>query len=305
MDGVIFGKTDSMNFPLLTAILQSDLPCAQRMILTVLLNHEGKDGRIYPSRETIAKQAGLCERASRGHLKALLKSPWLSKDGRNYTISKPAESATSNRQILPVPQQENRQKLPESPIKNRQNLPPKPAESAAEPAKSAEKTGIICPLNSTEPPNNHPITKSPEAPPIKTSKPDWREFNRTLATKANAIQTPLLSPPEFREAWQRYQSYRTNRACESRISSEALLWTEDAASAALRGCERAADGEGGWMAVCTRIDEAIAGRWQGLNLDKAQPRTNGFHQLKRPTQAETRRAREIETVHTADTLPRL
>lgn len=261
-----------MNFPVLTAILKSELPCAQKMILTVLLNHAGADGRAWPSQTTIAYQAGLCERAVRGHIKALT-GTWLTRSGHQYTIVIPAESAASDAEI--------RQNLPDLQADNRQEMPVEPAKSAAQPAANAAQPA----KSAAKPPNNHPKNQSrtnhPEAG-VKPSKPDWREFNRTLATRANAVQTPLLAPPEFREAWQRYQSYRTNRACEARISSEALLWTEDAASAAIRGCERAADAQG-WPAVCHRIDEAIAGRWQGLNLDKAQqPRSNGYHSQHQP-----------------------
>lgn len=98
----------------------------------------------------------------------------------------------------------------------------------------------------------------------------WREWNRTRAAAANAVALPLLAPPEFHAAWQRWQGYRTRRAAEARIASEAVAWTADAAEAGLRECERAADAFG-WAAVVARIDQAIAGGWQGINTDKLAP----------------------------------
>lgn len=95
----------------------------------------------------------------------------------------------------------------------------------------------------------------------------WREWNRTQAAVANAVALPLLAPAEFHAAWQRWQGYRTRRAAEARISSEAIGWTADAAEAGLRDCERAAEAHG-WPAVVARIDQAIAGGWQGINTDK-------------------------------------
>ena len=45
-------------------------------------------------------------------------------------------------------------------------------------------------------------------------------------------------------------------------------WTVPAAEATLRSCERhAGDAALGWEAITARVDEAIAGQWQGLNLE--------------------------------------
>jgi len=141
-----------MNFPRLTAILQSDLPCAQRMILAVLLNHAGDGTTAYPSHASIAKQAGLAERSVWGHLKELETSGWISKAGNLgrvtvWEVINPANSATYPATVAgSIPQI-----LPDTKTPIPQILLDDPANSAGYPANSATLSRKICELTTQEP----------------------------------------------------------------------------------------------------------------------------------------------------------
>ncbi len=255
------------------------------MILTVLLNHAGEDGRSWPSHATIAKQTGLAERSVWGHMKELEFSGWLRRSGNIgrvgvFNVLYPAAPAPSIPQMV---------RDTEKPIP--QLLRNDPASVAEYPATPAVLSRNSCGLTTQEPPNNQP-SNHPKAgkPPedgggpskqkAKPSKPDWREWNQKQAEEANATPLPLLVTPDFRQAWQRWRSYRTRRATQVRISSEAITWTVDAAEAGLRECERAAQAHG-WPAIIARIDQAIAGNWQGINTDRMnQPQGRGSFQTK-------------------------
>lgn len=247
--------------------MQSELPCAQRMILVVLLNHADASGQSWPSQTRIGAHAGLSERSVREHIAELVAAGWLTAaasrgQSNTYRITTPAESAALPRQISPVIETPPRQNLPNTPA----NLAGTPADSAGDPGKSRL-------LSTQEPPINQPVpTQGADEPPkvevkAKASKPDWRDWNREKAAEANAVPLPLLVSNDFRQAWQRWQAYRTRRATDARVSSEAIAWTADAAAAGIRECVRAADVHG-WPAIISRIDEAISGGWQGLNTNR-------------------------------------
>jgi len=311
-----------MNFTRLTSILQSDLPCAQRMILAVLLNHAGDGTTAYPSHASIAKQAGLAERSVWGHLKELETSGWISKAGNVgrvtvWEVINPANSAThpaavagSIPQILPDEQQPIPQILRDNPANIAgypaniagypaniagypANIAGYPANIAGYPANSATLSRKICELTTQEPHKNHSLTTQPEgaskSPPVvelkvKSQKPDWREWNRANAEKANAVQPPLLVSEAFRVQWQRWREYRTALAVDARIASEATAWTVQAAESGLRDCERAAEIHG-WPAVIARMDQAMQG-WRGFNFDRmTPPRAAGFNGQPKPKHA--------------------
>lgn len=290
-----------MKFPLLQAVLRSDLPCPRRMIVTVLLNHADQNtGRAWPSQAHIATQAGLSERAVRDHLHHLEAAGWIrivGHIGRNnvYRVADPAEGAGVKRQDHP----DDRQEPPLNPGDNRQIAPSQPADSSTRPADSAVATGSLCRLTTHEPPNNQSLltthmTEAGRPPQVKEevdhsrlngevfevetqalpqalkTTPDWREWRRQQAGEARTVAPPPLAPEEFHAAWQGWQAYRTRRATEARIASEAVPWDPDTAHAALRECERTAVTHG-WPAVIARIDQAIAGGWQGINTSKMGP----------------------------------
>jgi hypothetical protein len=128
-----------------------------------------------------------------------------------------------------------------------------------------------------------------EPPPVvvkvKTSKPDWRDWNRGKAEKANAVKLPTGVSDEFHTAWQRWCDYRTAKAVDARISSEAIEWTVTAAEAGIRDCIRAAK-TFGWPEVLGRMDQAQAGGWRGFNFDRmTPPRAGGFNGRRQPKHA--------------------
>jgi len=123
------------------------------------------------------------------------------------------------------------------------------------------------------------LLQAPAQP--KPKRPNWQDHNRAHAALANAIALPLGSPPEFAQAWGRWCDYRTSRAVDARVASAAKPWTANAAEAGLRGCMMHAEWVG-WPRIIQRIDEAIAGSWQGLNLDKMTGGTNGHHKPQAP-----------------------
>ncbi len=272
-----------MNFDLLTAVLKSELPCAQRMILTVVLNHAGQDNRAWPSHPTIASQTGLAERSVWAHLRELEASGWLLKVGNVgrvvvWEIINPANSAGS----IPQPLRDIPQILPDAEKPIPQILRDYPANSAGHPANFASLSRNSCELTTHEPHKNQSGTKQEEAsesPPVvvvsKSTKPDWRTWNRQNAEKANAVELPADASDEFRTAWKRWSDYRTAKAVDARISSEAIEWTATAAESGIRDCIRAAVVHG-WPAVIGRIDQAMQG-WRGFNFDKMIPPRTGYN----------------------------
>jgi hypothetical protein len=145
-----------MNFSQLNQVFESDLPCAQRMLLVCLLDLMGKKGYSFPSQDTLAKMAGLAERSVRDHMAELIKIGAVSIVGHRgrcnvYSVTlsglKPAKSAALNRQ-----------NLPDTDEANRQNLPPQPA-------KSAGVSGKICRLTNQEPLNEPLLDAAPSTKP--------------------------------------------------------------------------------------------------------------------------------------------
>lgn len=107
-----------------------------------------------------------------------------------------------------------------------------------------------------------------EAKPAHVPAPrhDWRADLRAKAAEANAVELSPGAPPECRAAWQAWQDHRTAKACEASTKSQAVEWTRRAAEAAARQFTDACKAYG-TAAVIARVNEAIAGNWQGMNLD--------------------------------------
>lgn len=191
-----------MNFDLLTAVLKSELPCAQRMILTVVLNHAGQDNRAWPSHPTIAAQAGLAERSVWAHLRDLEASGWLLKVGNVgrvvvWEVKNPANSAG----LIPQPLPEIPQILPDAEKPIPQILRDDPANSAGYPANSASLSRKNCELTNKEPHKNHTRTNAANKSPgeIETPDPRHRQFIQAFATAYQA-ETGLKYVFQPREA---------------------------------------------------------------------------------------------------------
>lgn len=135
----------------------------------------------------------------------------------------------------------------------------------------------VPPSDTASPTVGHKPSMNPKENPQplkKSSRQDWREYNGGKAAEANALQINFLAPPEFIKAWERWCTYRTKRATDARTMSEALLWSEDSAMAGMSQCDKHSS-RLGWPRIIGQIDQAIDGRWQGLNLEKVPNPTNG------------------------------
>lgn len=260
-----------MNFTNLNAVLRSEsLSTPQRMIMVVLLNHANESDHAWPSQVTIARQSGLTDRAVRTNIPLLVNAGWLEvveSYGKTVTYK---TAIGDNRKELPQTRKRvphYRKQVPGSEA-NRKEIPGQPEARSAQPEGDSASTGTAFLLSTQDPPKIKPLKQKGEAPPAppvdKKPKADWRDWNRDHAEKANAVPLPLV-PPEFRECWLAWCKYRTRRACEARIASEAFQWTEQAASMTIKGAVTAAEMHG-WPAVVERFNEAIAREWRGPNL---------------------------------------
>ena len=126
-----------------------------------------------------------------------------------------------------------------------------------------------------EPPSPAP-TPPPAPPPARIARKAaasadqsaklqaWRAFNQDRANEANAVLLPPV-PSEFADCWAEWCEYRTSRAVQARVASEAVQWTAQAAEMTIRGALSAAEVHG-WSAVVERFREAISRNWRGPNL---------------------------------------
>lgn len=91
-------------------------------------------------------------------------------------------------------------------------------------------------------------------------------------TAARLVTLGLIASPTLRQAWDEWQAYRQRRhAAKGR---DHLAWTAQAARLSAGQVEAAAETYGSQI-VSDRITAAIAGNWQGLNLDKLNTAQNG------------------------------
>lgn len=170
------------------------------------------------------------------------------------------------RNVLPVVAQEPRNVFPVSPAASSYT----PEMASGDPGNGFLQTTHEPPISF---PKNHPqgADKPPEEG-VKEEKEEghrkgeWRNWNSKQAAKVNGLSLPTEAPPEFEAAWRRWCGYRTRRATEARIPGEALPWTPDLGAATLLTCERHAAVRG-WPAIISRMDDAIAGGWRGMNFD--------------------------------------
>jgi hypothetical protein len=77
---------------------------------------------------------------------------------------------------------------------------------------------------------------------------------------------PVSTDPELVAAWDEWQQYRQARH-RAPMNGKRIDWTEQAARLTARQVDEFARSHGARI-VADRIRSAIAGGWQGLNLDK-------------------------------------
>lgn len=117
--------------------------------------------------------------------------------------------------------------------------------------------------------------ESAKTPAGKTKKP-VPAGNRESAelAAANAVALTGNIPDEILELWSEWRTYRTARATTG-PKSDRIPWTAQAARMSARQIENALAVHPARM-VADRIRSAIAGNWQGFNLDKLAAGTSGW-----------------------------
>lgn len=273
-----------MSFAMIDAVKWLKVTPTQKLLLLCLADfHNGKTGRCDPSYASIMELTGLSNRAVADAIIALREASILGPGGAkgsrtSYTFTIPTSEPDSQQAVNQTHNPNTSE--PDSPVSETHNTSEPDSQP---PVNVAPKAVNEAHMNRKEPEVQPEGTGKPEGagepPPVvvkaKTSKPDWREWNRANAEKANAVELPLHAPAEFRIAWQRWREYRTAKAVDARIASEAIEWTAQAAESGIRDCERASAVHG-WPAVIARMDQAMQG-WRGFNFDRLQPPRNGHN----------------------------
>lgn len=281
-----------MSLRMIEAVKRLPVSPTQKLVLFCLADcHNGETGRCDPTVATIMQITGLSNRA--------IATALIDLEALKHITARRERGARSTYDMHPSG--EPASPHPQEPVKEVHGLnggergsPVNEVHHTSEPA-----AGVVVNLlpkvvnevhaNRKEPEVQPEGTGKPEGagePPVvvkvKASKPDWREWNRANAEKANAVELPLHASAEFRIAWQRWREYRTAKAVDARIASEAIEWTAQAAESGIRDCERASAVHG-WPAVIARMDQAMQG-WRGFNFDRMQPprQANGFNGQRQP-----------------------
>ncbi len=274
---------------MIEAIKRLPVTPTQKLVLFCLADcHNGETNRCDPSVTTIMQITGLSNRAVATALAALETQKHITatreRGARSVYLMHPSSEASSPLTVIAVNEVHDLDS-------SERGSPVNEVHATSEPA-----AGVVVNLlpkgvnevhaNRKEPELKPEGTGKPEGagepPPVvfkaKASKPDWRDWNRGIAEKANAVELPPDASEDFRTAWKRWCDYRTAKAVDARISSEAIEWTVTAAESGIRDCQRAAK-TFGWPEVLGRMDQAQAGGWRGFNFDRmTPPRQNGFGQ---------------------------
>lgn len=281
-----------MSFAMIDAVKWLKVSPTQKLLLLCLADfHNGKTGRCDPSYASIMALTGLSNRAVADAIIALRDASILGPGGAkgsrtSYTFTIPTSELGSQEVVNEVHSLNGSER---GSLVNEVHNSCEPASQP--PVNVAPKVVSEVHTNRNKPELKPEVTTQPEGagepPPVvkvKSQKPDWREWNRANAEKANAVQPPLLVSEAFRVQWQRWREYRTALAVDARIASEATAWTVQAAESGLRDCERAAEIHG-WPAVIARMDQAMQG-WRGFNFDRmTPPRAAGFNGQPKPKHA--------------------
>ncbi len=282
-----------MSLRMIEAVKRLPVSPTQKLVLFCLADcHNGDTGRCDPTVATIMQITGLSNRA--------IATALIDLEALKHITARRERGARSTYDMHPSG--EPASPHPQEPVKEVHGLNGSERGSLVNEVHhtSEPASGVVVNLlpkvvnevhaNRKEPEVQPEGTGNPEGagepPPVvvkvKPSKPDWREWNRANAEKANAVELPLHATAEFRIAWQRWREYRTAKAVDARIASEAIEWTAQSAESGIRDCERASAVHG-WPAVIARMDQAMQG-WRGFNFDRLQPPRpmNGHHHNGKP-----------------------
>lgn len=125
--------------------------------------------------------------------------------------------------------------------------------------------------------NQKPTTPVKQKP-TPSSSTSTSSSNTTKASDAGAparIQLTEGATADMEEAWNEWQDYRLERSKAK--GTQKLAWTERAAKITAKQVSEYIESHGEWV-IIDRINSAISGNWQGLNLEKLEaPKKNKSH----------------------------
>jgi len=115
----------------------------------------------------------------------------------------------------------------------------------------------------------------------ETDKDKEQEKEVVKTSPANDAGSPAIielaegASTEMAEAWNEWQAYRLERSRAK--GTQKLAWTARAAKITCKQVSEYIESHGEWV-VIDRINSAISGNWQGLNLEKLEaPKKNNSH----------------------------
>jgi hypothetical protein len=118
-----------------------------------------------------------------------------------------------------------------------------------------------------------PVERDLRKPPANPTPAETTADAADSIKDANAVTLIYRCSQDLQDLWREWKTYRTERATTG-PKSKRLPWTAQAARMTAKQIE-AAITEHAERMVCDRIRSAIAGSWQGLNLDKMEGRACG------------------------------
>lgn len=122
--------------------------------------------------------------------------------------------------------------------------------------KSAIVSGVIT-SNTDKPKQKHKADADAEASPLSGEG----------GISPDSVFLSDENDPNLSESWEEWKAYRKERAAAK--GKQRLAWTHRAALATAKQVIDYAETRGNKI-ICDRITAAIAGNWQGLNLDKLE-----------------------------------
>ncbi len=248
-----------MSIAMIQAFKRTGLKPTERLVAYMLADHHNEGtGRCDPSVSLLVEETGLDARsvsraisrmAEAGHITV---TPHIG--SRNTYLLHPKEASeevTHPRHSAPPPPAESHPRQRVTPG-TAPGLPP--AESRGDPRHSA----------GTPPAESPPNRNKPEENQKSNRKGAETLFPEILPNPDLVLLDPKL-PQDLHGAWAEWQAYRQERAKAK--GAQKLIWTERAAKATAKQIADYSRTFGARM-ICDRITSAIAGNWQGLNLDK-------------------------------------
>lgn len=290
-----------MSVRMIEACKRLPVTSTQKLVLLILADcHNDQTDRCDPSGAYLMETTGLSNKAifsaitsleSAGHLSAERRYGARNAYRLHPQTSEPRSHVTYADPVNVVPKPVNEghgspTSEPRSPVNHVHttsepgslppvNVVPKPVNDVHTNRKNQNGTGKepetkgVLELQSPEP--------EPSSPPKPKSQPktDWRAQARAEADEASATPLPLLWSQPLRAAVLEFFAHRHDLACKPPTKSDCRSWTVRAAASTISGVEKAVSVHGEEQ-VIDHIHKALAGGWQGLNLDGIRPAKGSF-----------------------------